>query len=44
MTPLRRIEADLLAAVSEDEIDRDAIRLAARRIGAQAEMQEECGE
>jgi len=37
---LRRIEVDLTAAVAEADIDRDAIAIAARRIGAQAEMLE----
>jgi hypothetical protein len=35
---LDRISADLKAAVAEDEIDREAINLAARRLAAQAEM------
>lgn len=35
---LRRIEGDLTALLAEPTIDRDAITLAARRIGAQAEM------
>jgi hypothetical protein len=35
---LRRIEADLLAALAEPEIDRDVVVLAARRIAMQAEM------
>lgn len=37
---LNRIAADLRAAVSEADIDRDAIALAATRIEMQAEMLE----
>lgn len=37
---LDRIAADLRAAIAEDDIDRDAIALAATRIAAQAEMLE----
>ena len=39
---LRRIEADLMRLANDpDPIDHDAVRTAARRIGAQAEMIEE---
>jgi len=34
---LSKIAADLRAAVSEDDVDRDAIALAARRLDARAE-------
>ena len=37
---LRRIEADLDRISSEEPIDAEAVRIAARRIGAQAEMLE----
>ena len=37
---LRKIEADLKRIASEEEINRDEILLAARRINAQAEMLE----
>jgi hypothetical protein len=39
-TTLRKIQSDLTAALSESEPDTGAIELAARRIGAQAEMLE----
>lgn len=38
---LRRIKADLEAVLAETPIDLDGVRLAARRIGTQAEMLEE---
>lgn len=38
---LRTIEADLLASIEEPVPDIEAIKIAARRIGAQAEMIEE---
>lgn len=39
---LRKIEADLFRLANDpDPIDHDAVRTAARRIGAQAEMLEE---
>jgi hypothetical protein len=38
---LRKIERELLVLVDDpDPVDRDAVRQAARRIGAQAEMLE----
>lgn len=38
---LRKIERDLLALIEDDDpLDREAVRIAARRIGAQAEMLE----
>ena len=38
---LRRIEADLIEAIGSEPVDADAVKLAATRIGAQAEMIEE---
>jgi hypothetical protein len=37
---LRKIEADIRKALAEPELDREAIELAARHIGTQAEMVE----
>lgn len=40
MKTLSTIQADILRAISEDEIDRDALELAARRLGVMAEDHE----